>query len=552
MNISHILDLTTIPFSRYGSYFAISQKDDKIYLRDLHGGDESPFEIFELEFIYNDEKVTPTITFTQTMLTFSYNENTVKIVFGTSTTVNILCEGLTLKLHALKNRYDSLIYHKPDCWLYELYTKEIKVMLTKLSGSINVDAPWNSVGNHYIDILLSDDAYLVLESFRTVNPTPTLVDFNTAFQTVTDDFNNYNNTFDYSNNTYNDQLALAIYITWSCIVDASGALPYPAMYMSKNWMNNIWSWDNCFNAMMLKDSFLDLSLNQFEIFAEHQDTYGQYPDFINDKFKSFNCVKPPIHAFAFKKLLAKNPDTQRATAIFHSIVDSTYFWLNYRGAQSKYPVYYHGNDSGWDNASVFLKGLPVMSPDLTAYLIRQLDILSDIALQLNLPDDSKKLKEEADKLFSNFLEDFTVDNQFVAKKLETNETLNRGSLILYLPIVIAYRFDKDFADKLVSDMLSQHEGTYGLATEALDSPLYEYNGYWLGPIWAPTTYIIIDALRENGYYEDAKRLATKFCDLTTIGKMAENFDPLTGEGLVDKAFTWTSSVFILLKKEFNL
>lgn len=44
--------LEKIPFSRYGSYFAISvnQEDGCLYLRDLHGGDETCSNIYEMRF----------------------------------------------------------------------------------------------------------------------------------------------------------------------------------------------------------------------------------------------------------------------------------------------------------------------------------------------------------------------------------------------------------------------------------------------------------------------------------------------------------------------
>ena len=38
------------------------------------------------------------------------------------------------------------------------------------------------------------------------------------------------------------------------------------MYMSKNWMTNIWSWDNCFNAMALVRHQPELAWDQFMIF----------------------------------------------------------------------------------------------------------------------------------------------------------------------------------------------------------------------------------------------------------------------------------------------
>ncbi len=549
-----MLNLSTIPFSRYGSYFAISKIENEYYLRDMHGGDESPFNIFKLSFYKNNIKISPLVKFTETSLKFFDSENIcyVEVVFGFENTVNIIAKGLTLQLGAAKSRYDSFINYSENRYLYELYTKEVKMYFNEVYGEFNLDAPWKVVGNEYIKYSINgenEDSYLVIEDFKTVQPKFNVINFEDAKRNVESDFENYKSTFKRGDEKYITSFKLAIYITWSCVVRPFGNLTKYAMYMSKNWMNNIWSWDNCFNAMMLKDNFMDLALNQFELFVGYQDEYGQYPDFINDKFQSFNCVKPPIHAFALKKLYEKGADRDRVKNICDSIEKSTFFWTKYRALNKKYPFYNHGNDSGWDNASIFHEELPVVSPDLTAYLIRQFDILSEINFELGFADKAKKLKLEADELFDGFLEYFYEDG-FVAKTFGTEKNIKSGSLILHLPIVIGYRFEKDFLSNLVKKMLGEHLEKFGLATENKNSKYYKYNGYWQGPIWAPTTYIIVDALRENGYEEEAFNIAKRFCDMTLIGGMAENFDPITGEGLVDKAFTWTSSVFLLLQNEF--
>ena len=62
-------------------------------------------------------------------------------------------------------------------------------------------------------------------------------------------------------------------------------------------------------------------------------------------------------------------------------------------------MYNHGNDSGWDNASIFHEGVPVESPDLAAHLIRQIDILSDMAVELGLMDEAKKWSKTADEMY---------------------------------------------------------------------------------------------------------------------------------------------------------
>ena len=90
----------------------------------------------------------------------------------------------------------------------------------------------------------------------------------------------------------------------------------------------------------------------------------------------------------------------------------------------------------------------------------------------------------------------------------------------------------------------------GFATESPASSLYEDDGYWRGPIWAPSTFIIIDGLTECGEKEFAKVMVERFCDMMSKSGCAENFDAITGEGLRDLAYTWTASVMFVLAHEY--
>ncbi len=63
--------------------------------------------------------------------------------------------------------------------------------------------------------------------------------------------------------------------------------------------------------------------------------------------------------------------------------------------------------------------------------------------------------------------------------------------------------------------------------------------------------IFIDAVKNSGNQEEAQDLAERFIKCMEIGGMAENFDPLTAEGLVDPSFAWTSSVYLTLTDEFS-
>ena len=47
------VDIKEIPFSRFGSYFCVSQEkdSDSIYIRDVHGGDDAPSNLFQVDIM---------------------------------------------------------------------------------------------------------------------------------------------------------------------------------------------------------------------------------------------------------------------------------------------------------------------------------------------------------------------------------------------------------------------------------------------------------------------------------------------------------------------
>ena len=172
-------------------------------------------------------------------------------------------------------------------------------------------------------------------------------------------------------------------------------------------MYNIWSWDNCFNALNLGEQYPELAYAQLKTFMDNQDPSGAYPDFVNDKFISYNCIKPPIFAYAYEQLMEKNDyfkDEQRLRAVYESTKKVMNYFESYRTYPDRLPHYKHGNDSGWDNASLFHEGMVVEAPDLASFLIRTYDILSSFAEILGQKEESIGFKAKADALFTLLLE----------------------------------------------------------------------------------------------------------------------------------------------------
>ena len=76
------------------------------------------------------------------------------------------------------------------------------------------------------------------------------------------------------------------------------------------------------------------------------------------------------------------------------------------------------------------------------------------------------------------------------------------------------------------------------------------DGYWCGPIWAPSTMLVEDGLRRAGQVKLADEISRRFLRLCEQSGFAENFDALTGEGLRDHAYTWTAATYLILARAF--
>lgn len=553
------LDITKIPFSAYGSYFVLSvrPKNNTLYIRDIHGGDEAPSYIYSVELEGHSEDECEILHLGTELLMRSRKNPEIYAGFVMGTDgdqIYVRTKGTAVHLYAEGGSYDTLVPLSENVCEHHLSTKQIKVLFTCRKGSICQKQDWMVRGSSNAVVTIGCGSEVVIESYRAVRMSGGYVSYEEAKAQQEKSFGEWEESFPNPDGEFEDSRMLAAYITWMNFVHAEGRLTRDAMYMSKNWMYNIWSWDNCFAGIALSSRHPETAFDQMKVFIDTQDVGGCYPDFVNETFASYGFVKPPIHAWAFAKMMQQNPalcEEGLVREMYESLKKMTFYWLDYRkNEKAVFPVYYHGNDSGWDNASVFRKGMPVESPDLAAFLIYQMDRMAEIAETLGEDADAKMWKMKADEAFSKFFDRFYEDGRFYAIYTPEEAKIYDGnSLLMYLPVMIGYRFEKKVLDKLVENLLAQFETPFGLATEAPDSPYYKKGGYWLGPVWAPTTYLFIDALRSNGYAEAAERLSEKFCKLTEIGLMSENYDPFTGEGYDDPAFSWPSCVLLQILRE---
>ncbi len=326
---------------------------------------------------------------------------------------------------------------------------------------------------------------------------------------------------------------------WSATVRPAGFITRPAVLMSKHWMDKVWSWDHCFNAIALGQGLPGLAWDQFRLPFDHQDDAGALPDSVTHSEILYNFVKPPIHGWALRQL----PPPSDPAEIYRSLERWTTFWLDARRTPGhELPHYQHGNDSGWDNATTFDPERVVETADLASFLVLQLRELARLAPD---PNDSARWTERADRIRDALLAELWDGERFLTRSAHSQRTWSSSSLLDLMPIVLGQELPAPVRAALAA-RIEQHLTAFGPATELPASEHYQDDGYWRGPIWAPSTILIEDGLRRAGHTALADEVSARFRTLCEKSGFAENFDARTGEGLRDRAYTWTASAYLIL------
>jgi glycogen debranching enzyme len=143
------------------------------------------------------------------------------------------------------------------------------------------------------------------------------------------------------------------------------------------------------------------------------------------------------------------------------------------------------------------------------------------------------------------LKELWRDGRFVARGAATGAATASTSLLDLMAIVLGTGLPAEVLSALAR-AIESHLTEYGPATEAPSSEHYEADGYWRGPIWAPSTVLIEDGLRRAGFTALADEVSSRFRALCEKSGFAENFDAVAGTGLRDRAYTWTASAYLIL------
>ncbi|MFF2383238.1 amylo-alpha-1,6-glucosidase [Streptomyces sp. NPDC058108] len=552
------IDLATTPFSRRGSYFAVSHVTDQhesgFHLRTVRG-DARHREIVRLLL---DDSAEATSHTTAGRLTLQRGGTRVEVVLDGPDRACVRVRGGALTLDfRTASQYDSVLQESERTWRFIDSGANRNYRIRVLGGTPRFDARWDGTRNSRARVRIDaahDTATIVVDEYGSAVPTRPVEHPDVVAAAAQRDFDAWCRT--HGDTACDDPqiggtVRLAAFVTWAALVPAGGTLRRESMLMSKNRMTNVWSWDHCFNAMALwRDPHA--AAGQLLAVFDHQDAHGCLPDYVNDAGVERNFVKPPIHGWAVAHLMDRGGlDDDMVAALYDPLRRWTEWWFEHRVyGDDGVPSYNHGNDSGWDNATTFGVAVPVQSPDLLAYLALQMETLARIAERLGRDGEATAWTRRADHTVRILCDRFWNGDRFVARSTLTGRVIDSESLLTFMPLVLGDRLPASTREATVRRLLDGGYLTpHGPATEPPDSPHYEPDGYWRGPIWAPSTLLLVDGLRRSGRPGLAGDIADRFMATCGGAGMAENFDALTGAGLRDRSMTWTASVYLSLVSE---
>lgn len=551
------------PFSCRGSYLAFLRfngRGNPPKQLDLHSVTRRGpvMDIYNVEVLHEGKVVQPEHQANEKLLTLQHENGKVEICFENARTIRYRGQGLHLRL--------SL---NDQCWLVPFNEGQYRVMhegperfmMTVKSGTFKLDTAgigrMNAVPNFAIELFPGKDGYfeLVMEEY-TSEWVPKVYEkpFDECWKGQAASLHDWISKAPEVMDGHQDAINQALYVNWSSLVEPRGNVLREGMLMGKTWMTGIWSWDHCFNAMAMSHYDMEVAWNQLMVIFDHQNELGALPDDIYEHRVDRGHVKSPIHGWALRYMMQNGHVTREMlTEIYQPLVKWTKFWLHYRDDDKNGVVQINHWNDNFDKTTVYDMGIPVEDPATNAYLALQMDVLAEVADILEKPEEAVKWRQESTALVERLVERCWDGEKFIFQVSGTNNYNKKSINILqYTPLILGKKLPGDIRDKMIADLKTDNGivTPYGMATESIYSELFDSASYTRGPVWAPLNIFVIDGLYNAGEPEFAKELAKRFCNLCKNGEFAENFNPLTGQPGRDPAYTWTSSVYLVLMHQF--
>ena len=313
----------------------------------------------------------------------------------------------------------------------------------------------------------------------------------------------------------------SIYIIWTCLTWPKGHINDNMVWMSRaGAIIRAVGWQQSYQAMACRNN-LDFAIGLVHSMFTLQDEFGQIPDGVSDQAKIMTAPKPPFQGFAFSYILDKAGagalTTKQNEMLYKPLCKWVEWWLANRDRDGDGLVaYIHGDESGWDDASIFSKGAPVATPDIAAFLVLCMEACGKLAAGLGLKAESEAWQARSEEMLKKMIDKFWNGQKFVCLLDKTHEIVDVESIAVYQPIILGKRLPQEIIDK-IADALAEPGSfltQFGFVSESMKSKDYDVTSgaFMRGTILAPVQCMIIVGLYNAGKTELALKAAAAWCD----------------------------------------
>jgi neutral trehalase len=216
------------------------------------------------------------------------------------------------------------------------------------------------------------------------------------------------------------------------------------------------------------------------------------------------------------------------------------FWEDTRRAPDGLFVWYNGVESGTDNSPAVtdVPALTTEGVDLQVYLYREYLALARIGRELGDAGAAAKYEKKAADLKELVLRKMwsEEDGLFYNLDARSGRPIKVKEWTSFTPLWAKIAAPEQAKRMIEEHVLSSAEfwAPHGVRTLAAGEPAYRpQDGYWRGPVWVISNYLVMRGLLNYGYKAQAVELAGKTVDLLladfrTTGGMNECYNPETG------------------------
>ncbi|MCF8236300.1 MAG: hypothetical protein K9H15_15765 [Bacteroidales bacterium] len=344
---------------------------------------------------------------------------------------------------------------------------------------------------------------------------------------------------DFQNEDYRAVYYNAFNLMQQCMMPPEGESSYNYYVFSRE---PKWGWGyggQVFHEslVMLAYAFMDplAAMNSQRVYMERQDTAG----FINYRTGPYLNENIPYEGQVTSSAPWYN---HQNFELFRITADTAFLLEAYNSGKAYYEYYTAHRDQDGDGlaewgahavlesvrdarVAVWDKvGWPANfeGPDINAMLVMEARSLAAMAEILNFEEEAAKFKKKAKQradLINRYLWDpetnfyYNVDRKDQDFTFENPEDLKIKEIIGFLPLWAGIP-DDERAAVLLQSMFNENEfwRNYGIPTLSAEHHYYNPIGYWNGPVWVQWNYLMLRALLDYGYEEQARLLAEKILD----------------------------------------